>query len=464
MKAISLIFLAIMLLCPLVAQDITGQWNGMLDVYGQKLRIVFHITESESGLTSTMDSPDQQAFGLATKSTVYENAVLTIIVDTPAIEYTAGLEDGVFKGIFKQAGYEFPLDLTREELPKPVYIRPQEPKEPYPYYSEEVTFTNAEAGIDFAGTLTLPKQEGVFPAVVMITGSGAQNRDEELLGHKPFLVIADYLTRNGIAVLRYDDRGAGESGGDFRSATTADFATDVESAVKYLKTRKEIGDIGLAGHSEGGIIAPMVAASTPEVKFIVLLAGTGIRGDKLLLLQEELIMKASKYPKEEIKQTLFVNRGIYDLVLKSDNTDSLKIQMADFMKKCVADGTYTLPSDVDQEEMLQQAVAQLTSPWMLNFIKYDPFLILKDVHCPVLALNGTKDLQVPAGINLKEIKKGLKKGGNKDVTTVKFKGLNHLFQYSKTGSPDEYAQIEETFSPKALETMSKWIKEKTGLK
>lgn len=228
----------------------------------------------------------------------------------------ANLVENAFEGTFNQGGMQISLKLTRDTVEKPKLNRPQEPRAPHPYYSEEVTFQNEKADITLAGTLTMPEKEGNYPAVILITGSGPQDRNEELVGHKPFLVIADHLTKNGVAVLRHDDRGFGKSTGDFSAATSADLATDVKSALEYLKTRKEIDSnkIGLIGHSEGGLIAPMVAVSSNDVNFIVLLAGTGIRGDKLLLMQQELIARASGNLEDKIQKAKTKNEDVFDIV------------------------------------------------------------------------------------------------------------------------------------------------------
>ncbi len=443
------------------SQEISGDWNGILKVQGTQLRLVFHITKTDSGYVSTMDSPDQKAFGIPVTSTKFENSILTIEITNPKIEYSGKLDlENNIVGTFKQSGMVLPMDLSKEKKEKEIIKREQEPTMPYPYYTEEVKFENKKDSITLAGTLTLPTKDGVYPVVVMITGSGPQNRDEELMGHKPFLIIADYLTRKGIAVLRYDDRGTAESQGKFGTATTKDFASDVKAAVSFLKTRKEINkkQIGLIGHSEGGIIAPMVAATSKDISFIILLAGTGIPGNELLLLQQELIGRASGATEEELKNSKEINQGLFKIILKSNNTDSLKTLLTAYINKSIKDLPESKrPKDADIPDMVNQQVVQITSPWMLYFIKYNPFLILKDVKCPVLALNGSKDLQVPSKVNLEAIQKGLQKGGNKKVTIKELPGLNHLFQECTTGSPSEYANIEQTFSPVALNEISSWI-------
>lgn len=446
-------------------QDITGQWNGVLKVQGTQLRIVFNIIKAENGLSSTMDSPDQGAKGIPVTSTNFENQTLKLAVANLKIEYEGILDkDNIIVGNFQQAGMSFPMNLSKEKIEKEKLVRPQEPKKPYSYYEEEVTFENAPAGITLAGTLTLPSKEGNFPAVILITGSGPQNRDEELMGHKPFLVLSDYLTKNGIAVLRFDDRGTGASKGDFKTATSVDLSTDVSAGVSYLLSRKEINKkkIGLIGHSEGGIIAPMVANSSKNVAFIVLLAGTGIPGDQLLLLQQELIGKASGLSDEDLKKARMINLGAYELVEKANTTDQLKVDMTNYIKKSLAEsGNAFKPEGMTEDDFVKLQVDQITSPWMLYFIKYNPAGALEKVRCPVLALNGEKDLQVPPKENLGAIKNALAKGGNKKVTAIELPGLNHLFQECKTGSPAEYGTIEQTFSPTALTEILKWIQIQT---
>ena len=446
-------------------QDITGPWNGILKVQGMQLRIVFNISKTENGFTSTMDSPDQGAKGIPVTSTSFENSTLKLAVSNARIEYEGILgPDNIIVGNFKQNGMSFPLNLSKEIAEKEKIVRPQEPTKPYPYYEEEVTFENKTAGITLAGTLTLPTKEGVFPVVILITGSGPQNRDEELLGHKPFLVISDFLTRNGIAVLRFDDRGVGASKGDFKTATTYDFSTDVEAGVDYLLTRKEINKkkIGLIGHSEGGIIAPMVAGRSKYIAFIVLLAGTGIPGDQLLLLQQELIGKASGSSDIDLQTTKKINSGAFEIVDKSTSSEQLKIDLTNYIKQAFKDNPNAEKHEgMSEDDFVNLQVSQVVNPWMQYFIKYNPAIALEKVKCPVLALNGEKDLQVAPKQNLEAIKAALTKGGNKQVTTIELPGLNHLFQECKTGLPSEYATIEQTFSPVALAEILKWIKMQT---
>jgi pimeloyl-ACP methyl ester carboxylesterase len=443
----------------MTAQEITGQWNGVLKVQGTQLRLVFNVDKTDSGYSSTLDSPDQGANGIPVTITTFEDPKIKFEVKNLGIEY-----NGELTGTFKQGGQVFPLTLSRKAVDKVETKRPQEPTKPYPYYSEDVTFQNAEANISLSGTLTLPGKEGNFPVVILISGSGPQNRDEELLGHKPFLVISDHLTKNGIGVLRYDDRGVGKSEGDFKTSTSADFATDVESAIAYLKTRKEIDKkkIGLMGHSEGGLIAPMVSSQSEDVSFIVLLAGTGLQGDKIILLQQALIAKADGASDSDIMEATDAYTKAVDMVMKSDDEQKLKTDLTNFINKLIEDDpSAEIPSGLTKEEFVSVQVNEISSPWMQYFLKLDPAIALEKVMCPVLAINGEKDLQVPPKENLEAIKKALAKGGNENVTVVELANLNHLFQECETGSPKEYANIEQTFSPTALTLILDWIKAQT---
>lgn len=334
--------------------------------------------------------------------------------------------------------------------------RPQEPKEPFEYISENVVFKNNLDSISLAGTITYPKKGSDFPAVILISGSGPQDRNSELLNHKPFLVIADYLTKRGIAVLRVDDRGTGESEGNYNETGLNGFVNDTESAFEFLKTRKEINhsNIGLIGHSLGGIIAPIIASENTNVSFIVILAGSGIRGDKLMLLQKEIIERKMGVPEVGIKQGQNNMKGAYEIILKSDdNKTQLQKELKDYFTKVF--GT------VIPESQIQALSEQMSIPWLTDFIKFDPQIALSKTKCPVLALNGSNDLQVPPKENLETIEKILKENGNEHIETQQLENLNHLFQESETGLPNEYATIEQTFSPKVLEIITEWIRQRT---
>ena len=458
MKKSTLIFFLILTNLSIYSQDISGEWNGILKIQEIQLRIVFNITQTEKGYSSTMDSPDQGAKGITVTSTSYENSILKLEVSNAGIQYEGTLDkNNAFVGTFKQGGQSFPLVLTKEEIEKEKVLRPQEPTKPYPYYSEEVKFENTKDKIVLAGTLTLPEKNGKFPAVILISGSGPQNRDEELLGHKPFLVLADYLTKNGIAVLRFDDRGTAKSTGDFKNATTFDFATDVEYAIKYLQTRKEINknSIGLIGHSEGGIIAPIIASKNKNIDFIVLMAGSTLRGDKLLLLQKYKIETQMGIDKQVIENNQQIFAGAYEIILnKKIKQEALSDTLSNYFTS-----KYGKALLENQKEAL---INQLTSSWMINFIRLDPAIYLKKVSCPILAINGDNDLQVPSKENLKIIETIFKNSKNTNVEIKELENLNHLFQECQTGLPNEYATIEQTISPIVLKIISDWIMDKTN--
>ncbi|MEA9414715.1 alpha/beta hydrolase family protein [Flavobacterium sp. PL02] len=444
-------------------QDITGQWNGLLNVQGTQLRLVFNINKSDTGFKSTMDSPDQGAKDIPVTTTSFENSTLKLTVANAKIEYEGILgKDNKIVGTFKQAGHAFPMNLSREKIEKEKLVRPQEPTKPYPNYSEDVTFKNEKAGITLAGTLTLPKKEGVFPVVILISGSGAQNRDEELAGHKPFLVLSDFLTKNGIAVLRYDDRGTAQSTGNFKNSTSLDFATDALAAVNYLQTRKEINKqkIGLIGHSEGGLIAPIVATNSKNVNFIVLLAGPGLPGNQLLLSQQKLIAQTAGMSEADIQKAQETNKTAFNIIAKSKSPEQLKTDLTAYMTQ-VAKNDPNKPTGMTDAEYVKLQTDKILTPWMVTFLTFNPVPTLERVKCPVLALNGAKDLQVAPKENLTAIKEAILKGGNKNVTTKELPNLNHLFQECKTGLPQEYATIEQTFSPTAMNEILDWIKIQT---
>ena len=439
------------------AQNIKGDWYGKLDIQSVKLRISFHVKENNGDYKTTMDSPDQNVFDIPTDTTIVAENKITVIIKNMMVKFEGELNNDVIIGTFNQGGMSIPLNLTHQKIIKEKINRPQTPNKPYPYKSIEVSFINIKANnIKLAGTLTIPNNT-IKPAVaILITGSGPQNRDEEILNHKPFLVIADYLTRNGIAVLRFDDRGVAQSEGKQKGATSADFATDVEAAINYLKARNDINPnkIGLIGHSEGGFIAPMVASENRDIAFIVLLAGPGVDGAKVLRTQTKKAFELAGMSKEHIDFNDNLYKEIYQLVKTENNVSILKDKMKKLLDKSKENAPKTFAIELT-DTVIKQQVQTLSSPWMRYFIKINPKYFLNKVTCPVLALNGTKDFQVIADLNLNGIKIALK--NNKDVSIKKLEGLNHLFQTCETGSFNEYAEIEETFSPKALTIITNWI-------
>jgi len=441
--------------------DPAGFWAGSLSFGGAELRVVVKIVRAPDGaLKATMDSPDQGAKDIPVDSVWIEGSKLS---------FTVKVVNGSFAGAFNAdtqeiegtwtQGISLPLKLKRSET-LPETARPQEPKRPLPYLEEEVSYENEKAGIKLAGTLTRPTTGGPFPAVLLITGSGPQDRDEMVFGHRPFLVIADYLTRRGLAVLRVDDRGVGGTTGQLSAATSDDLAGDVLAGIRYLKSRPDINGrrIGLIGHSEGGIIAPMVASRSSDVAFIVLLAGTGVTGEEILYDQGELIARAAGTTEDDIKKNLDIQKRCFAALKESGDPKTVEEKL-----KPILDEAYLALSDEEKKlygaegEWAARQVKALTSPWFRFFLTYDPRPTLSKVTCPVLALGGSKDLQVPAAKNLEAIGEALRRGGNKSYTTIELPGLNHLFQSTETGALSEYGKNEETFSPHALETIGDWI-------
>ena len=464
MKRFSPVILSIIFLyiSQVAAQEnrFEGNWLGNLKVSSVSLRLVLKITKVEKdNYKAILNSPDQTDKDIPVDKVVISGDSIKLFVKMIGGSYKGKIADTLLNGIWSQGGKELPLSFMRTE--KIVELnRPQNPKKPYPYKEEEVTVQNIGANVTLSGTFTYPEKGDNFPAVVLITGSGPQDRDEALLGHKPFLVLSDYLTRHGIAVLRCDDRGFGKSTGNFSSATTKDFATDALACVEYLKTRKEVDKehIGLIGHSEGGIIAPMVANQTKDVSFIVMMAGTGLNGEKVLELQSKLIAKAEGESDEDINKMTQINTKLYKIVMQEKDSSKAAVEI----HKALDEYYSTLSDSVknsseNSKERLYAQTKSLLSPWFKFFLSYEPQESLSKLKIPVLALDGENDLQVSPKENLAAIESALKKAGNKNYKVIEIPKLNHLFQTSETGSPTEYSKIEETIAPIALSTISVWI-------
>jgi len=436
-----------------------GVWQAALEANGLRLRFRLHVThDDQKQLLAALDSPDMGISGLPAVKVSQKLSVFhfEIPVVDGVYEGTINPAKTAITGTWTQGGITRNLTFQRSDQLLEL-IRPQNPKKPYPYREEEVTFANPKAQVSLAGTLTLPSGQGPFPAAILIAGSGPQDRDETVAGHHPFLVLADHLTRKGIAVLRYDKRGIGKSTGEFDQATTLDFAGDAARALAYLKSRKEIEahNIGLIGHSEGGIIAPMLVSQSSDVAWVVLLAAPGLKGEDVMLLQSESILKAAGFDDDRIAKARDFNQQSYALARKERDPEALEAKLT-----ALVDSTgmsTTLPPTV-----LKPQAQVMTSPWFRFFLDYDPIPALKKTQCPVLALNGDKDLQMASKENLGQIRKALQEGGNKDFQTKELPGLNHLFQHAPTGSPTEYGGIEETFSPDALTSISDWILKHTA--
>ncbi|HYL86992.1 MAG TPA: alpha/beta fold hydrolase [Candidatus Angelobacter sp.] len=432
-----------------------GVWQGALIGNGMRLRLQLHVShDDQKQLVAALDSPDQKVSGLPANKVSQKDDVFHF-----EIPFVDGVYEGTLNatrtaitGTWTQNGSTRNLEFKRSD--KLLELRrPQNPVKPYPYREEELTFPNEAAKISLAGTLTIPQGSGPFPAAILISGSGPHDRDENLDGHRPFLVLADHLTRNGIAVLRFDKRGIGKSAGNYEQAVTEDFAGDTEAALAYMKTRKEVDSrkIGLIGHSEGGLIAPLVAIHSHDVAWIVLLAGPGLKGEDVLLLQSEAMLRVAGVPDGEIFRTLAFNKKSYSLVREENDPVALRAKLNDLVQS-------TSTGAAVPAEALQAQIRVLLSPWFRAFLDYDPVPALQKTTCPILALNGEKDLQVPPKENLSKIKKALEDGGNKDFLATEMPGLNHLFQHAPTGSPTEYGAIEETMAPEALSSVSDWIK------
>ena len=442
-------------------------WEGKIEIQaGLALRVALHVGKDASGnLMATFDSLDQGAKGLKVDSVTLDRSRLTFEMKRilGKFEGTLNKEGTEAKGTWTQSGAKLPLTLKRADKVTELR-RPQTPKPPFPYKSVNVTYPNTAAGITLAGTLTIPAGEGPFPAVILISGSGSQDRDETIFEHRPFAVLADMLTRRGVAVLRVDDRGVGGTTGSPAKATTDDFAGDVQAGITFLKTRPEINahKIGLMGHSEGGIIAPLVATRSKDVAFIVLLAGTGLPGDEIISLQARAIglvmVGKDKEKLSALEKNLEFSKRLRAVV--KTETDEKKAEAK--MKALIDELKASLP-DAERKELndaqglVDAQLKAVRSPWSRFFLTYDPRPALTRVRCPVLAVIGEHDLQVPPRENLAEIRKALKEGGNYRVTVKQLPGLNHLFQTSDTGAPSDYVKIEETIAPTALKEVGDWV-------
>ncbi len=432
---------------------LTGHWEGSIEVPGTQLGVKVDLNLVEGAWQGTIDIPMQGAKGLALEEiSVNGSEVRFRIAGIPGSPTFEGqLEDSELKGTFLQGGASFPFALSREVTAGP--RRSQQPKGPFPYRSLEVSYEGPAGKI--AGTLTVPEERQPIATVLLISGSGPQNRDAEIFGHKPFLVLADHLSRHGIAVLRVDDRGVGGSEGDVARATSLDFAEDARAGVKFLGAYSGLseGPVGLLGHSEGGLIAPLLARD-PGVDFLVLVAAPGVPGREVLARQRFLIARGVGESAESIQKREALFEELVDLVL-AEETRETRLREIIYEQMALDE-----VSPEDREVATQQAeaaLAQMESPWFRFFLSHDPRPVLARVQVPVLALYGAKDLQVEPAQNQPALEKALHRGGNRDVEVVRFKNLNHLMQSAGTGHPSEYWALEETFSPVALEKISTWI-------
>ena len=429
--------------------QIEGYWKGEIDLGTLKLEMAFNITANENGYSTTLDVPVQGAFDFPVDETIFQDRRLQLTMSAMDASFSGTLKEGIVEGEFTQRGMTFPLNLVKAEKKEQRKTRPQDPQPPFDYHIEEVTFVNEKEGNTLVGTLTIPKGEGPFPAMVLVSGSGQQDRDEELMNHRPFWVIADYCALHGIAVLRYDDRGIGGSIGEVENATSMDFSYDAEAAFDYLRNRKEINasKVGILGHSEGGVINFMVSARRPEVAFLVSLAGPSVNGIEVLKEQQAAILRASGMSEEMVQFNGNANAQMFDIIEASNDRE----EADSLLRQLVKGWGYN-------EELTEQTVSQMTMPWMYYFLKYDPTEAIVKTNCPALLLNGSKDLQVIASQNLPGYEKIIAEYGKTNLILRELPDLNHLFQHCETGSPNEYFEIEETISPEVLEMIVEYVK------
>lgn len=442
-------------------EPIVGSWEGTLHIQNKALRIRFHIEASDSLYHSRMDSPDQGAFDLPTTRTSFRDNKLEIIASGLGLFYRGTLLQDTIEGTLNQGGMPLPLNLYR--FVKTAPDRPQTPQEPFPYAAEELLIPAGYGDRVLGATLTLPAGKGPFPAVMLIAGSGPNDRDETVFGHKPFLVIADHLTRQGFAVLRYDKRGVGKSTGNFSTATIEDFANDARAVVNYLKQQEEIDPdrIGLLGHSEGGLVSAMLAAGNRDIAFAVLMAAPGTTGMEIVLDQNQISLTHQGVEPETIEELQKLNRETFGMLLEWKGTEEDRTALRDQLSRFWNKLPLLVRMKVEKEAFLRSQFNAMTMPGYLSFLRADPSLYLKEVTCPLLALNGEKDTQVPAVKNIRAITSALEIAGNKNVETRIYPGLNHLFQECITGLTDEYAKSEQTLAPVMLNEVGEWLKEVT---
>ncbi len=443
----------------LPAQNIAGAWAGKLDVHGTKINFAIHFTEESEGWSAAFDSPDQGVFGHPFGSAEVEGDRFICRAPDAGIVVEGRCTGDEIKGEFMQGGLRIPLNLRRSDTASAGLQRPQNPQPPFPYSTEEVEIPGPVSGVTLAGTLTVPNAEargsggkGPFPAAILVSGSGPQDRDCTVMGHKPFLVLADCLTRAGIAVLRYDDRGTAGSAGDFSAAVTSDFADDAEAVWAFLREHSATDPdrTGVIGLSEGGIVGPMLSARRPEVAFTVMLAGPAVRGSALLPEQNEAIGRASGLAEEQLRAARRLNELIYDYAENAENAEAVRAGAAAF-----ADEHAALYADGSADQ-LKALILEAATPWVHAFLRHDPQPDLASVNGPVLALYGGKDLQILSGQNAPAAEAALAKSGQKFTVKV-FPDCNHLFQTAETGAPAEYSRIEETMSPEVMAEIRDFI-------
>jgi len=440
-------------------KTITGDWHGLVSLGAQQLALILHVQQDGEKFLGTLDSPDQKAFGINIDKLSFEKGVFHFEVTKIGVSYTGDLNDSVINGIFSQGYFKTPMELKRQVIAKKIILRSQEPKAPFNYVQEDINFQHQSTNFNLSGSVTKPLVGTNFPAVILISGSGPQDRNEEIQGHKPFLIIADYLSKKGFLVLRYDDRGTGKSGGQFEGATSIDLASDASSAIAYLKTRKDVDSqkIILIGHSEGGMLATMLAAEDKSIHAIVLLAGLGISGYQVLLKQQALIAKVNGVSDTEIEEARKINAALFDVIIKAKDLESAKRPVEKFLTKTSKKlSKETLKEYENEDAFVKAYMDAFLAPWMFTFLRYDPKNDFSKISCHVLAMNGSKDLQVSPQENLLAMNQFINNTGKKKEV-LELPNLNHLFQHCETGNITEYGEIDETFAVDALEKIVRFL-------
>ena len=438
---------------------IEGTWQGAIETGNMRMRLQLHISHDQAGgLIASVDSLDQSIQGIPASRVSEKGSDIKLELPAFDAEYTGTVNTAKnsIAGTWSQSGNTEKLDFRRSERILELR-RPQNPAKPYPYKVEEVSFAAADGKANLAATLTLPQSNAPFPAVLLVGGSGPNDRDETTAGHKTFLVLSDFLTRRGIAVLRYDKRGIAQSTGNYAAATLEDFAQDAQLVFAYLKSRKEVDTkrLGIIGYSEGGILGALVATRSTDVSWLVLMGTPVTTGERTLLRQSELIARAGGLPEEQITRSLEFDRNAYAVVREEKNPEAMEKRLNVLVEQSGL-------SQAMSPAALQAQIRVMSSPWFRDFLIYDPEPVLEKLQCPVLALSGDRDLQVDSTENVPLLRKAYETSGNKDFTVVEIEGVNHLFQTAQSGSPALYGAIEETMAPSVLAVVRNWIVKHTS--
>lgn len=431
-----------------------GTWQGAIEVANMRMRLQMHVSHDDKGkLLASLDSLDQGIQGIPASKVSEKGEEMSFEIPAFQAEYRGKFSASKNEIVGEWAQNDIIEKLNFRRSDQPLELRrPQNPTKPFPYGTEEITFAAGGGKVTLAGTLTIPQGAGPFPAAIFIGGSGPVDRDGTIAGHKPFLVLADALTRKGIAILRYDKRGVGQSTGSYEQATMEDLTDDAQSALAYLKARKEVDPkrTGVLGHSEGGIIAAQVATHRNDLDWLVLLGTPATPGERTLLRQSELIARTGGLPEEQITRSQQFDRLAYAAVREEKNTKALEAKLSALIEKSELNAA--MPTGA-----LQAQIHMMSTPWFREFLDFDPMPLLQQIDCPVLALSGDRDLQVDASDSVPLLRQAYDKSGNKDFTVVEIDGVNHLFQKAQSGSPALYGAIEETIAPEVLNAITRWL-------